>query len=134
MDYCIEKIMKKRFSIRKRSYIYCNDRTLKLRLNTPLAQTEILKWIGYLDLLDTGEGIILYDLILKENLVLFPFYIKDDETMVWNEKMRENYIKYCYENRADKKLSIKEFSLALDDFVKYLEEEFNKNKISIEKQ
>lgn len=134
MDYCIEKIIKKRFSIRKRSYIYCNDRTLKLRLNTPLAQTEVLEWIGYLDLLSNGEGIILYELILKENLVLFPFYMKDNETMVWNEKMRENYIKYCYENRADKKLGIKEFSLALDDFVKYLEEEFNKNKISVKKQ
>ena len=34
--------------------------------------------------------------------------------------MRENYINFCYENRADESLSKKDFSKEVDRFIEYL--------------
>jgi len=118
------------FSRRKRVYIYCNERTLKLRLRKELSEKEIFGWIGYLDLFNRKD-LELYDLILENNFILFPFYLKDENTMIWNTEMEKNYIEFCYKNRAEEKLSKEEFTEALRKFVKYLKIKFKSLKINI---
>jgi pentose-5-phosphate-3-epimerase len=47
-------------------------------------------------------------------------------------KMRENYINFCYDSRADESLTKKEFSKEVDRFVDYLREEAKKIGIIIQ--
>lgn len=118
------------FSRRKRVYIYCNERTSKLRLREKLYEKETFGWIGYLDLFNR-TSLEIYELILENNFILFPFYLKDKNTMIWNAEMEENYIEFCYKNRAEEELSKEEFTEALREFVKYLKTEFKKIEINI---
>lgn len=53
--------------------------------------------------------------------------------MRWNEKIRENYIKFCYKNRVDRNLTQKEFTIILDRYVEYLEKELKEIGIDVEK-
>ena len=107
-------------------YHISNNKSLNLRLEGPLSQKNIFNFIGYKDIfpLSFYFKIKVLNKILLENLVLFPFYVKNEKIVIWNERMKENYIKFCYEKRANKNLSHEEFNLALTSFIKYLKEEF----------
>ena len=133
-EYLFDKIKKLESISGRRFYIFCNKRTVNLRLAKPLDQKYNFKFIHYKDIF---PEIFFYTIrvlngILRENIILFPFYIKEYKTMVWNKKMREEYIKYCYENRANKNLSIDDFSQALDEFVEYLKVELKKVEVIVE--
>lgn len=133
-EYLFDKIKKLESISGRRFYIFCNKRTVNLRLAKPLEQKYSFKFIPYKDIFPEMFFYTIEVLkeILKENIVLFPFYIKEYGTMVWNKKMREEYIKYCYENRANKNLSIDDFSQALDEFVEYLKVELKKVEVVVE--
>ena len=125
-EYKLKKVFFNSFFVRKRFYIFCNKHSINLRLKKKLDQTEVLSWIGYLELFPEYNSLIIYNLILKENFILFPFYLKNENTMVWNEEIKENYIKNCYEYRFDKNLTLENFVSSLDNFVEYLKEELKK--------
>ena len=72
--------------------------------------------------------------IMKENILLFPFFIEDENKMIWNMKMRENYINFCYDNRADESLTKKELSKEVYRFVDYLIQEAEKVGIIIQEE
>lgn len=135
-EYFFDKFKKFESISGRRFYIFCNEKSFNLKLIKELSQKKIFDFIGYKDIFPETFYYTIEEFreILKENIVLFPFYIKEYGTMVWNKKMREEYIKYCYENRANKNLSIGDFSQALDEFVEYLKVELKKVKVVVEEE
>lgn len=130
IDYPMEEIRDTN-SFDNRFYIYCNKRFEKLKLKGQITDTESLKWIDLYKFLNDKIGSYIVEILEIDNILLFPFFIRDKNTAIWNEEMRESYIKYCYPNRAYEELSIEDFEKALDEFVEYLKEEFKKIGIEI---
>lgn len=115
--------------------LHCTKEFIKLRLKPSIIKTYPLDRIPIKNIF-CSEFLTFIEKILEENILLFPFYIerytKDKKRIVWNMKMRENYINFCYDNRADESLTKKEFSKEVDRFVDYLREEAKKIGIIIQ--
>lgn len=116
----------------ERSYIHCNKEFLDLKLKSSKIKISPLNLIPVRNIFFKDLNLEFCDKIIKENILLFPFYVEDDSRMIWNMKMRENYINFCYDNRANESLSKKEFSEKVDIFVDYLREEAKKIGITIQ--
>lgn len=112
----------------RRVYVYCNEKNFKLR------QKEITHYKNSEFILGWWSSVRFIHSILEEKRnVLFPFYFVNEKTVRWNEKIRENYIKFCYKNRVDRNLTQKEFTIILDRYVEYLEKELKEIGINVEK-
>lgn len=103
-----------------RGYIYCNKEFIKLKLKSSIVKVSLFNLIPIKYVFFKIIRLTFFEKVIKENILLFPFYIKENNKMIWNMKMRENYINFCYENRADESLSKKDFSKEVDRFIEYL--------------
>lgn len=115
-----------------RGYIYCNKEFIKLKLKSSIVEVSPFNLIPIKYIPFEIINLKFWEKIIKENILLFPFYKENNNRMIWNMKMRENYINFCYDNRADESLSKKELSKEVDRFVDYLGEEAKKIGIIIQ--
>lgn len=115
---------------RHRFFIPCNEKSEKLKLKKWISLTEIESWISYEPLSQIRHDEIITDL-LERNCTLFPFFIKDSRSIIWNENMENRYIDFCYTHRANETLSKEEITAAAKKFVDYLKEELKKIHIRI---
>lgn len=119
---------------RGRCYAYCNKEFIKLKLKTSIVESLPFNLISIRNRFFRVMRLMFLENIMKENILLFPFFIEDENKMIWNMKMRENYINFCYDNRADESLTKKELSKEVYRFVDYLIQEAEKVGIIIQEE
>lgn len=115
-----------------RFFIFCNEKNKKLKLKEKLYLSEIENKISYVKINRLEDWNIFND-IFERNYILFPFFVKNSENVIWNENMEEKYIAFCHKHRADEALSIEEIATATKEFVAYLEDELKRINVEIVK-
>ena len=112
-----------------RFYIHSNKDTKNLKINyKDMNLKSNQEWIGL------RRISILYDIfdsLLLRNFILFPFYIKSANEVIWNEKIKKEYIEFCYKNRFFKDLSEEDIRKVVEKFVEDLKKKFLDEKIKI---
>ena len=112
-----------------RFYIHSNKDTKNLKINyKDMNLKSNQEWIGLRRLS------ILYDIfdsLLLRNFILFPFYIKSANEVIWNEKIKKEYIEFCYKNRFFKDLSEEDIRKVVEKFVEDLKKKFLDENIKI---
>ena len=112
-----------------RFYIHSNKDTKNLKINyKDMNLKSNQEWIGL------RRISILYDIfdsLLLRNFILFPFYIKSANEVIWNEKIKKEYIEFCYKNRFFKDLSEEDIRKVVEKFVEDLKKKFLDENIKI---
>lgn len=112
-----------------RFYIHSNKDTKNLKINyKDMNLKSNQEWIGL------RRISILYDIfdsLILRNFILFPFYIKSANEVIWNEKMKEEYIEFCYKNRFLTDLSKEKIREEVEKIVKNLKKKFLDENIQI---
>lgn len=112
-----------------RFYIHSNKDTKNLKINyKDMNLKSNQEWIGL------RRISILYDIfdsLILRNFILFPFYIKSANEVIWNEKIKKEYIEFCYKNRFFKDLSEEDIRKVVEKFVEDLKKKFLDENIKI---
>ena len=112
-----------------RFYIHSNKNTKNLKINyKDMNLKSNQEWIGL------RRISILYDIfdsLILRNFILFPFYIKSANEVIWNEKIKKEYIEFCYKNRFFKDLSEEDIRKVVEKFVEDLKKKFLDENIKI---
>ena len=112
-----------------RFYIHSNKDTKNLKINyKDMNLKSNQEWIGL------RRISILYDIfdsLILRNFILFPFYIKSANEVIWNEKIKKEYIEFCYKNRFFKDLSEEKIREEVEKFVENLKKKFLDENIKI---
>ena len=131
LEYNIKDFVDNRdfFSPIGRFYIHSNKDTRNLKINyKEMALKPNQEWIKL------REISILYDIfdsLILRNFILFPFYIKSKNEVIWNEKIKKEYIEFCFKNRffiASSKEKIRE---EVEKIVENLKKKFLDENIKI---
>ena len=131
LEYNIKDFVDNRdfFSPIGRFYIHSNKDTKNLKINYENMNLKPnQEWIGL------RRISILYDIfdsLILRNFILFPFYIKSANEVIWNEKIKKEYIKFCYKNRFFKDLSEEDIRKVVEKFVEDLKKKFLDENIKI---
>ena len=131
LEYNIKDFVDNRdfFSPIGRFYIHSNKDTKNLKINyEDMNLKPNQEWIGL------RRISILYDIfdsLILRNFILFPFYIKSANEVIWNEKIKKEYIKFCYKNRFFKDLSEEDIRKVVEKFVEDLKKKFLDENIKI---
>ena len=131
LEYNIKDFVDNRdfFSPIGRFYIYSNKDTKNLKINyKDMNLKPNQEWIGL------RRISILYDIfdsLILRNFILFPFYIKSANEVIWNEKIKKEYIEFCYKNKFFKDLSEEDIRKVVEKFVKNLKKKFLDENIQI---
>lgn len=86
------------------------------------------EWIG---LRRISEIYHIFNSFILRNFILFPFYIKSANEVIWNEKIKKEYIEFCYKNRFFKDLSEEDIRKVVEKFVEDLKKKFLDENIKI---
>ena len=86
------------------------------------------EWIG---LRRISEIYHIFNSFILRNFILFPFYIKSPNEVIWNEKIKKEYIEFCYKNRFFKDLSEEDIRKVVEKFVEDLKKKFLDENIKI---
>ena len=117
------------FSPIGRFYIHSNKDTKNLKINyEDMNLKPDQEWIGL------RRISILYDIfdsLILRNFILFPFYIKSANEVIWNEKIKKEYIEFCYKNRFPTDLSKEKIREEVEKIVKNLKKKFLDENIQI---
>lgn len=131
LEYNIKDFVNNRdfFSPIGRFYIHSNKDTKNLKINyKDMNLKPSQEWIGL------RRISILYDIfdsLILRNFILFPFYIKSANEVIWNEKMKKEYIEFCYKNGFFKDLSEEDIRKVVEKFVEDLKKKFLDKNIKI---
>ena len=112
-----------------RFYTHSNKDSQNLKINyTDMTLKPNQEWIG---LRRIPEIYHIFNSFILRNLILFPFYIKSANEVIWNEKIKKEYIEFCYKNRFFKDLSEEDIRKVVEKFVEDLKKKFLDEKIKI---
>jgi len=100
---------------RGRFFIYSNKLTKNLRL----------KEYNKLELEHSKTWNIFFPLI-ERNFILFPFFVKSYNELIWNDTIKEKYIEFSYKNRLNEKLNREDIEKETDKFIENIEKEIQK--------
>ena len=131
IEYDIENFVDSRdwFNPIGRFYVHSNKDNQKLKINYKKIDLKPnQEWIKI------KRGLIFYDIfhnLILRNLILFPFYIKNENEVIWNEKMKEEYTEFCYKNRLFEDLSEDDIKKEVEKIIENLKKKFIDKKIKI---
>lgn len=112
-----------------RFYTHSNKDSQNLKINyTDMTLKPNQEWFG---LRRIPEIYHIFNSFILRNLILFPFYIKSANEVIWNEKIKKEYIEFCYKNRFFKDLSEEDIRKVVEKFVEDLKKKFLDEKIKI---
>ncbi|WP_405350602.1 ATP-binding protein [Fusobacterium animalis] len=112
-----------------RFYVHSNKDCKKLKINYKEADLKPnQEWIKI------RRGSIFYDIfhsLILRNLILFPFYIRNENEVIWNEKIKEEYIEFCYKHKFFENLNKDNIKKEVEKIVKILKKKFKDENIKI---
>lgn len=112
-----------------RFYTHSNKDSQNLKINyTDMTLKPNQEWIG---LRRISEIYHIFNSFILRNFILFPFYIKSENEVIWNEKIKKEYIEFCYKNRFFKDLSEEDIRKVVEKFVENLKKKFLDENIKI---
>ena len=110
---------------RGRFFIYSNKLTKNLRLKeySKLELEHSQTWIKF----NNGrENMNIFFPLIERNFILFPFFVKSYNELIWNNTIKEKYIEFSYKNRLNEKLNREDIEKETDKFIENIEEEIQK--------
>jgi hypothetical protein len=127
IDYDYSKLFSEfRYSgNRGRFFIYSNKLTKNLRLKeySELELEHSQTWIKF----NNGrENMNIFFPLIERNFILFPFFVKSYNELIWNNTIKEKYIEFSYKNRLNEKLNREDIEKETDKFIENIEEEIQK--------
>ncbi|WP_314292727.1 hypothetical protein [Fusobacterium periodonticum] len=134
IEYDIEDFVDSRdwFNPIGRFYVHSNKDYKKLKINYKEAELKPnQEWIKI------RRGSIFYDIfhsLILRNLILFPFYIRNKNEVIWNEKIKEEYVEFCYKNRFFKNLNKDNIKKEVEKIVKILKKKFKDENIKVSEE
>ena len=64
--------------------------------------------------------------LIDRNFILFPFFVKSYNKLIWNDTIKEKYIEFSYKNRLNEKLNREDIEKETDKFIENIEKEIQK--------
>jgi hypothetical protein len=110
---------------RGRFFIYSNKLTKNLRLKeyNKLELEHSKTWIKF----NNGrENMNIFFPLIERNFILFPFFVKSYNELIWNDTIKEKYIEFSYKNRLNEKLNREDIEKETDKFIENIEKEIQK--------
>lgn len=110
---------------RGRFFIYSNKLTKNLRLKeySKLELEHSQTWIKF----NNGrENMNIFFPLIDRNFILFPFFVKSYNKLIWNDTIKEKYIEFSYKNRLNEKLNREDIEKETDKFIENIEKEIQK--------
>lgn len=112
-----------------RFYIHSKKDNRNLKINYKKIDLKSnKKWI---EIKRTSIFYNIFSNLISRNIILFPYYVKSENEVIWNEKMKEEYIEFCYKNRFLTDLSKEKIREEVEKIVKNLKKKFLDENIQI---
>jgi len=112
-----------------RFYTHSNKDYQNLKIN--YRDMDLKPYQEWIDLRRVSSYYHIFNSLISRNFILFPFYIKSANEVIWNEKIKKEYMEFCYKNRFFKDLSEEDIRKVVEKFVEDLKKKFLDENIKI---